>query len=103
MVRRELVSGSGTLLDNDVEDYQYAGKRVSVVLHSSRNGVPLGRETFSADGLTVKLVDEQGRPKPYPSYQVPSIKRQFDAAGLVQSNLYLDAADSPLANRYVYE
>jgi hypothetical protein len=103
VVRREFVSGSGTLINNDVEDYQYAGGRVSVVLHSSRNGVPLGRETLSADGATVQFVDEQGRPKSHKDEHVPGLRREFDGAGLVQSTRYVDIAGNPLGQGDAYE
>lgn len=103
LVRREYVSGSGLPIDDDIEDYEYLKGRIAVVVHRSRNGVPRGRETFSVDGLVSHNFDALGRPKPYNHPPVPSLKRRFDAAGLVLSTSYLDVAGTPTPVDGIYE
>jgi hypothetical protein len=95
LIRREFVSGSGALLDTDVEDYQYEGHHIAVVLHTNRNGVPLGKEAFSADRATSHHVDPLGRPKPYEGYSTGTIRRQFDATGHTAIETTLDVQGNP--------
>jgi hypothetical protein len=101
--KRELISGSGELMDADVESYEYSGGRIVRVANTSANGVPVGYETFSPDGVFSHNFDERGRPKTYPEPNASGTKRQFDAAGFVQSLTYVGVAGDPAPVGPLYE